>query len=190
MRLTGVYFDLTDRITPAPAMKRRGVDDNQANPDRQNSLTQAGEVVVLISVAKRLVPSAVRRNTVKRIVREAWRAAGRHLPGTRFDISQPTQETSSGSARQNVQSVQGIRQTPAVADKALSRVCLVRLKRYPGVNVKSGAGVTVRTGEAAIRRSLRADADGLFASFLSRRVTGNARRRPPMPSGDGPPAAS
>jgi hypothetical protein len=29
----------------------------------------------MISVAKRLVPSAVRRNTVKRIVREAWRAA-------------------------------------------------------------------------------------------------------------------
>ena len=33
---------------------------------------------VLISVAKRLVRSAVRRNTVKRIVREAWREATRN----------------------------------------------------------------------------------------------------------------
>ena len=36
---------------------------------------EVSDGVMVISVAKRVVPSAVRRNTVKRIVREAWRAA-------------------------------------------------------------------------------------------------------------------
>lgn len=200
MRLTGVYFDLTDRITPKSPPRRRSVDDNQADRGRQTSATPAADgVVVLISVAKRLVPSAVRRNTVKRIVREAWRAAGRYPVGTGFDIGhspqspqspQSTQGTSSGSARQNVQSVQGIRRSPAVDGKALSRVCLVRLKRYPGMRVKSGAALPPGTGEAAIRRSLRVDADQLFATFLSRPLPNAPGRRPHAPSGDGPPAVT
>src|SRR5690606_33992370 len=53
VRITGTYFELPDRPgSPSGSASR-----------------------IMISLAKRLVPSAVRRNTVKRIVREAGRAA-------------------------------------------------------------------------------------------------------------------
>jgi hypothetical protein len=207
LRLTGVYFDLTVRVNVEPAPGRRGIDANRGGSRhltqdrrRHSPHTRTGDFDVLISVAKRLVPSAVRRNTVKRIVREAWRAAGKVPVGMGFDIGQSTQATSSGSARENEQSMQGIRRPATIGGRAdggkangreaLSRVCLVRLKRYPGGPVKSGPGVSPKTGAAAIRRSLRADADRLFASFLTRQTPEAANRRSAMPSGDGQPAAS
>lgn len=99
----------------------------------------------MISVAKRLVPSAVRRNTVKRIVREAWRAA-----------------------------------THAHDD----RTYLVRLRQYPGGRrPKGGVKAQRRAGAAAagaepapamsfvaVKRDLRADADGVFAGLAARRT--------------------
>ena len=62
LRLSGTYFELTDRFPP-----RTGA--AAVSPE-------VGDRVVVISVPKRVVPLAVRRNTVKRIVRESWRAAG------------------------------------------------------------------------------------------------------------------
>ena len=62
---------------------------------------QEGKVV--ISVAKRLVPSAVRRNTVKRIVRESWRAALREAGRGRVISEFLQQESRSGSAGQFLQ---------------------------------------------------------------------------------------
>ena len=123
MRLIGAFFDLTDRFAPSTAAASRR--DNAA--DGRNDK-------ILISVAKRLVPSAVRRNTVKRIVREAWRAALR---------DQPVRASMQEAVQQEVQE------------------CLIRLKRYPGARTEPGL--------ATIKRSLRADADQLFATYLNRR---------------------
>ena len=55
MKVDGEFFDLTDRFKPASA--------------------QVVGSRLVISVPKRLLRSAVRRNTVKRLVREAWRSA-------------------------------------------------------------------------------------------------------------------
>jgi len=123
VRLIGAFFDLTDRFAPSTAAASRR--DNAA--DGRNDK-------ILISVAKRLVPSAVRRNTVKRIVREAWRAALR---------DQPVRASMQEAVQQEVQE------------------CLIRLKRYPGARTEPGL--------ATIKRSLRADADQLFATYLNRR---------------------
>lgn len=123
MRLIGAFFDLTDRFAPSTAAASRR--DNAAD---------GGNDKILISVAKRLVPSAVRRNTVKRIVREAWRAALR---------DQPVRASMREAVQQEVQE------------------CLIRLKRYPGAPTEPGL--------ATIKRSLRADADQLFATYLNRR---------------------
>lgn len=148
---------------PGPAAKARPV------------AAVGGSGKIVISVAKRLVPSAVRRNTVKRIVREAWRAAS----GGASESSQQGAESSSAPA-----SVQDSPAGRVAADQP--RVCLVRLKRYPGkdlkevkkkaVPVKAAGAATI--GLTAIKRSLRSDADQLFAAFQS----GRARhRRSPAP---------
>jgi hypothetical protein len=174
LRLVGTYFDLTDRFTPNPAGEVRPVvrlDGNGKDPEG----SQRGKIVV--SVAKRLVPSAVRRNTVKRIVREAWRLAGR--PGS--ESSQQGAQDSSAPA-----SVQDLPAGSAATGP--TRVCLVRLKRYPGKDLKAvkkkarkatkarppaapgtSAGAAV-LGLTAIKRSLRSDVDQLFAAFLSGRA--------------------
>lgn len=150
VRLIGAYFDLTDRFTPSIAA---------GSGDRA-----AGQVGgrVLISVAKRLVPSAVRRNTVKRIVRESWRAALKNQPVT-------------PSMQQAVQDVQE---------------CLIRLKRYPGARIKPVGARRQGTGAAKaqpqaepqpppglglLKGRLRADADQLFATYLRRRPTPRSR---------------
>ncbi len=131
MRLIGAFFDLTDRFAPSTAAASRR--DNAA--DGRNDK-------ILISVAKRLVPSAVRRNTVKRIVREAWRAALRDQP-VRASMQEAVQQDVQQDVQQEVQE------------------CLIRLKRYPGARTEPGL--------ATIKRSLRADADQLFATYLNRR---------------------
>jgi hypothetical protein len=219
LRLTGVYFDLTDRFKPEPAPRRRSVGGQAAESGNGgpqvtgDSESPARACVVLISVAKRLVPSAVRRNTVKRIVREAWRAALRDAVPRDFDIGRSAQGKSSGSARQTEQSgqsaqgVQDLRRPVAANGKASCTVCLVRLKRYPGADVKSGPGsrrasskaaaaspgtskAAPIAGAAAIRRSLRSDADRLFAAFLSHPVRAPEAAAPSVPRGGGPPAAT
>lgn len=189
MRLIGAYFDLTDAHNPAAGSRRDDAPGDGAGESAGESGERNDRVMdrVLISVAKRLVPSAVRRNTVKRVVREAWRAAIRKAEPTgriSHESTQPT--TTSGSAHHTGRVEQ---QTGSAGDGAKPvRSCLVRLKRYPGVPVKtrsaasSGSTVaaTAKPGLAMIKRSLRADIDKLFAAFLVRRPLG--RSTPHRPS--------
>lgn len=167
MRLTGSYFELTDRIADPRASKGPAMGPARgpnAAPVAGRSRPQAagdGRSELLISVAKRLVKSAVRRNTVKRIVREAWRAA-----------------TDNGSAQQRSQADghpaggqrdDGRRELPAraaggtLAGQPLRRTCLVRLKRSPWAGAESVPSF------AMIKRSLRQDADQLFATWRAKR---------------------
>ncbi len=150
MRHSGSYFELTDRFasragtatSSGPANRPQAGNDNDSpGPESAKSMN----CTLVISVAKRLVPSAVRRNTVKRVVREAWRAAHADAGGT--------------SARAG----------------RLPVVCLMRLKRYPGEAPGSKAGPggrrlagsqTPAPGAAMVKRQLRADADKLFEAFL------------------------
>jgi hypothetical protein len=132
---------------------------------------------MVVSVAKRLVPSAVRRNTVKRIAREAWRAA---VIGAGSG-AQRSLDLPGGAGRANTGGL----------------VCLVRLKRYPGAVVKAKAGVGVKAesvkaklnantgkpvavtppGFATVKRHLRADADRLFAAFLQHHARAAGQKR-------------
>jgi hypothetical protein len=136
------------------------------------------------------VPLAVRRNTVKRIVREAWRSAlgvdgqpgFESVFGTTFGSAgkQASDGTSGSDSNAEQQSVPTRSVRPV-------RVCLVRLKRYPGTAVKpktrAKAGEApdadaAAPGHAAIKRQLRADADRLFAAFLQARAQRPARAGP------------
>ena len=171
MRLIGAYFDLTDAPNPAAGSRRDdapadGTGESAGEGGRRNDK-------VLISVAKRLVPSAVRRNTVKRVVREAWRAAIRKAEPTGRISHESTQPTTTSGSAHHTGRVQ--QQTGSAGDGAKPlRSCLVRLKRYPGVPVKTRSAATSGTAVAAnaklglamIKRCLRADIDKLFAAFL------------------------
>ncbi|MGE0798537.1 MAG: ribonuclease P protein component [Lautropia sp.] len=150
---------------------------------------------MVISVAKRLVPSAVRRNTVKRIVREAWRASRQARPAT----------DASGAG------------APAAGSGKLGseRGLLMRLKAFPGRGKRLPPGrrpgpdaVAANEGRSAMRRSknvsghsstigqtpsepslaivkrlLRADADRLFGEALRspRHSPGGRRTARPVP---------
>jgi hypothetical protein len=165
LRLTGSYFELTDRLSGRPTGRATGA----APAERQDLVGQRSDL--LISVAKRVVRSAVRRNTVKRIVREAWRSATLDAldRGNQFSTSTP-RGTDKGIAEQRTQAGgqhgEGTADRPTgagaanVAARATSRTCLVRLKRFPG------AGAEPAPSLAVIKRSLRKDADGLFAAYL------------------------
>lgn len=199
MRLSGSYFDLTDRFAPNAAggskVERERVRLESRSP--QTRRPGAGTAVghrIIISVAKRLVPSAVRRNTVKRIVREAWRAAVGVDGYSRIETSFGT---SLGSAKKEASD--GTTDSPQDSAKTTTSlrpapVCLVRLKRYPGTVVKPKPGTRIDKrakpvvvasppGLAAVKRQLRSDADQLFAAFLQGRPPRPARPgRTPTPS--------
>ena len=214
MRLIGSYFEVTDRVPNRQSARTvgavagrvpdpRGAVASGERPGgeggREGGGREGGEL--LISVAKRLVRSAVRRNTVKRIVREAWRAATRERSGAgRGNRQSSPRGTGKGIAHEDLQGSgqqgNGDGDDDHVVADALPRgpariptapVCLVRLKRYPGSGgtgpavargPSSGAGgaVGTKSGLAMIKRSLRKDADELIAMFLS------ASKRPVRPS--------
>ena len=181
MRLTGSYFELTDRVssrTAGPAPVGAPPTGHEGAPRRSQ---------LLISVAKRLVRSAVRRNTVKRIVREAWRAAasasgngrGNQDPTPRgTDIAQQGSQEG-GQGEDGTVGGRSPAVVGAVAVPSPPRTCLVRLRRYPGV------GADPKPSLAMIKRSLRRDADQLFAMFLD----GSATAGPEAPRGRRAPAA-
>jgi hypothetical protein len=182
LRLIGSYFELTDRVSgrtagPAPAA---------APPAGREGAPRRSQL--LISVAKRLVRSAVRRNTVKRIVREAWRAAtgaSRNGGGNQHPTPRGTDIAEQGS-QEGAQGQDGRvgRRSHAVAAAAsvpsASRTCLVRLRRYPDL------GADPKPSFAMIKRGLRRDADQLFARFLD----GSATAVPGAPGGRRDPAGS
>jgi len=182
MRISGTYFDLTDRRVPAVAAGSKAPD----LPGAPSTL--------IISVAKRIVPSAVRRNTVKRIAREAWRA---------------NREPEQLDEAQRLESRQP-EPRPVDAGASVGRTWMLRLKIYPGrarrivakARVKAsanskGTSASLRKGAAAqraqaapaplpgfaaVKRLLRADADQLLQQALKRAPTSikspSARRRP------------
>ena len=160
MRLTGTYFELTDRI--ADRRPAEGPDAAAASAVASTGLRNAGDdgSELLISVAKRLVRSAVRRNTVKRIVREAWRAA--------TDKGIAKRRSQADARRAGGQGDDGGELSPGavggqVAARMLRRTCLVRLKRSPWTGSDPGPSFTM------IKRSLRQDADQLFATLRAKR---------------------
>ena len=101
----------------------------------------------MISVPKRLVPSAVRRNTVKRIVREAWRAAT-HVNDDRNYLVRLRQYPGGRRPKGGVRA-------RARADAA-----------------KPGAEPAPAMGLTAVKRLLRADADQVFARLQPPREPG------------------
>jgi hypothetical protein len=189
LRLIGSYFELTDRVAGRPA----GAVSAAKTAEGQGAAAARSDRL-LISVAKRLVKSAVRRNTVKRIVREAWRAANKGISGGRHGPSEAIgQGTDESIARQVIQPGEhrehgnaGGPGRPGAAtprDRSPSRTCLVRLKQYPSA-----------PSLAMIKRFLRKDADELFATFLaaphrpygrsaSRRDGSGSRRATPATAG-------
>jgi hypothetical protein len=145
-------------------------------------------------VAKRLVKSAVRRNTVKRIVREAWRAANKGISGGRHGGSGAIRQGTDESIARQVIQPGGHREhgsaggpgrsgSETPGERSPGRTCLVRLKQYPPA-----------PSSAMIKRVLRKDADELFATFLaapsrpygrgaSRRDANVSRRATPVTAG-------
>jgi Ribonuclease P len=166
LRLTGSYFELTDRIADRrPAAGRdpaRAAMSAAASAAALNGRRDAGDggSELLISVAKRLVRSAVRRNTVKRIVREAWRAAADK--GIAKRRSQADGQPTGGQGDDGGDSSAGAVGGP-VAARTLRGTCLVRLKRSPWT------GSDPRPSFSMIKRSLRQDADQLFATLRAKR---------------------
>jgi hypothetical protein len=85
VRLRGRFFELTDRFTPDK--RRQGA--SRASPEAVDGIRVADRSGsdriprLIISVPKRLLRSAVRRNAAKRVVRESWRLAAVHVR-TRF----------------------------------------------------------------------------------------------------------
>lgn len=132
IRITGTYLELTDR----PGLPGR----------------------VMISVAKRLVPSAVRRNTVKRIVREAWRAATSSDTHDRTFLVRLRQYPGGRRPRGGV--------------------------RIPSAGPAGPAPAPVM-GVTAVKRALRADADRLFAGLA--RKQGRTRKGTPTGPAPGSP---
>jgi hypothetical protein len=81
---------------------------------------------------------------------------------------------------------------PVPAAPAPTRVCLMRLKRYPGQADKARGAPPggASSGLAMIKRSLRKDADELFAAFLSDKPARRLQRGAGRAPGDGPTGAS
>jgi hypothetical protein len=182
LRLTGTYFELTDRIADRrPVDRPAGRPEGSGNPGPALATAPAAASAgrrepgeerseLLISVAKRLVKSAVRRNTVKRIVREAWRAATDECIAKQR--SQADGQPAGGQRHDDgalPAAVVGNAVGSAVADPALGRptrpvrTCLVRLKRSPWAESDPSPSFTM------IKRNLRRDADRLFATYQAKR---------------------
>ena len=148
MRLSGTFFDLTERfavgsLPPAATAV---------------AIVELNDPALVISVAKRLVASAVRRNTVKRIVREAWRAAVQGTPeaprrlrgGGTYLVRLKRYPGSAAKAGKGTRSVRSGGSARSVKPDAAAES-----SRLPGL--------------AAIKRQLRAEADALFAALLNGR---------------------
>jgi hypothetical protein len=158
VKLTGRYFELTDRRTTA-----RG-----ASPEP-----------MVISVAKRVVPSAVRRNTVKRIVREAWRASLR---------AQPAGRPGNNGLLIRLKTYPGRGRRPSPGGKARPDLNTrgdgtKAMQRSMKVSVYSDSQVqSAEISLAAVKRLLRADADQLIGAALKPRRASPDRRKASGPS--------
>ncbi|VEG99990.1 ribonuclease P [Lautropia mirabilis] len=181
VRVSGHFFELTG-VLPRPS---GGASTSPANPgDRSSRAAQPGAPVtpsasdaldcLQISVPKRLVRAAVRRNTVKRVAREAWRVA----PVALLDCGR--------SWRLRLKA----HPMGALAAKSQHARAQMRAqaRRKPD---SAGSGVPDSPGFAVIKRQLRAELDRLLADAaerLNRRPVGRTMRADA--AGAVPPASS
>ena len=158
VRVSGHFFELTG-VLPRPS---GGASTSPALPgDRSSRAAQPGAPVtpsasdaldcLQISVPKRLVRAAVRRNTVKRVAREAWRSA----PVALLDCGR--------SWRLRLKA----HPMGALAAKSQHARAQMRAqaRRQPGT---VGSGIPASPGFAVIKRQLRAELDRLLADAAER----------------------
>jgi hypothetical protein len=127
-----------------------------------------------ISVPKRLVRAAVRRNTVKRVAREAWRSA-------------PVELLDCGRSWRLRLKAHPMGSLAAKSQHARAQM-RAQARRQPGA---AGSGVPEPPGFAVIKRQLRAELDRLLADAaerLNRRPVGRTTRTDA--AGAVPPASS
>ena len=139
LRLSGTFFELTERFAAG----------SQARSPTPVIDVEVDDPVLVISVAKRLVPSAVRRNTVKRVVREAWRAAVQGNPEA------PRRLRGGGTYLVRLKRFPGSAPKAGKSAKSTKLTAAPEASRLPGF--------------ATIKRQLRADIDSLFTELLSGR---------------------
>ncbi|MGE0313918.1 MAG: ribonuclease P protein component [Lautropia sp.] len=149
MRVDSDFFDLTDRFKPA---------------------SSHGDARLVISVPKRLLRSAVQRNTVKRLVREAWRSAG-CAGGTGRDCGPVA---GPGALLLRLRNLPQLHDAVAPASTPRRRgAAKAQRLAPPSPTVRLGRGATV--GGRQWRRVLRADVEGLLGRFCRRLRAGGAR---------------
>ncbi|MDO4232541.1 MAG: ribonuclease P protein component [Lautropia sp.] len=155
LRFSGRFFELS--VVRAPGARS---DSSGAQQDTQPT--------VQVSVAKRLVRSAVRRNTVKRIVREAWRQFLVQAASGAESLAQ----TAQGEKGMQVAQVGGhgwrvrLKAHPWGTHAAKSQFARAALRRQALKSGKSPVGVLPGFGET--KRQLRADIDSLLNDAESR----------------------
>ena len=169
VRVSGHFFELTG-VLPRPS---GGASTSPANPgDRSSRAAQPGAPVtpsatdaldcLQISVPKRLVRAAVRRNTVKRVAREAWRSA-------------PVELLDCGRSWRLRLKAHPMGSLAAKSQHARAQM-RAQARRQPGA---AGPGVPEPPGFAVIKRQLRAELDRLLADAaerLNRRPSGRSMR--------------
>ena len=181
VRVSGHFFELTG-VLPRPS---GGASTSPTLPgDRSSRAVQPGAPVtpsasealdcLQISVPKRLVRAAVRRNTVKRVAREAWRLAPVELLGCGRSWRLRLKAHPMGSLAAKSQHARAQMRAQA--------------RRQPG---RAGSGIPASPGFAVIKRQLRAELERLLADAaerLNRRRVGRTTRADA--AGAVPPASS
>ena len=169
VRVSGHFFELTG-VLPRPS---GGASTPPVLPaDRSSRAAQPGASVtpsasdaldcLQISVPKRLVRAAVRRNTVKRVAREAWRSA----PVALLDCGR------SWRLRLKAHPMGSL----AAKSQHARAQMRAQARRQPGT---VGSGIPASPGFAVIKRQLRAELDRLLADAaerLNRRPVGRTTR--------------
>ena len=158
VRVSGHFFELTG-VLPRPS---GGASTSPALPgDRSSRASQPGAPVtpsasdaldcLQISVPKRLVRAAVRRNTVKRVAREAWRSA-------------PVELLDCGRSWRLRLKAHPMGSLAAKSQHARAQM-RAQARRQPGT---AGSGIPDSPGFAVIKRQLRAELDRLLADAVGR----------------------
>lgn len=175
LRFSGRFFELS-------VVRASG-----AGPDSSGT-QQDTQPTVQVSVARRLVRSAVRRNTVKRIVREAWRqflvqtASGAEALARMAQGEKGMQVAPVGGHGWRVR----LKAHPWGAHAAKSQFARAAQRRQALKSGHSPSGVLPGFGET--KRLLRADIDSLLndaESRLKKVQAGNPRRSLSKPAGHG-----
>ena len=176
MRIRGRFFELTDRFTPDK--RRQSAVREEATAARVADRNGSSKVPrLIISVPKRLLRSAVRRNTVKRVVRESWLRA----PASELARLAPpavlvrlVRQPSASIASTTTRAFAG-----ALGEGGPSRGSGSSTAAEGKVRAGTRSAVPGRTGLRQFKQMLRADLDAIWAG-------GNAgspdrRRTPPSP---------